>query len=360
LNIIKGYSSLLQSSNEPNPVSTEAVQVIDEMVERGAATVRQLLALARQSELRFEKVDLNDALKKLQTLLTGTFPKNIEIVVQADSKRLQVMVDPNQLHQVLLNISLNARDAMADGGTLRFATEIISGTELRKIFQHAADKPYGCIIVADTGTGIETAVKHRVFEPFFTTKGQGQGSGLGLAVAYGIVANHGGFIDVMSEPGQGAKFCIYLPSVDDSDAVVAPNSITAPGDLRNAPTQGQCVLFVDDEKRQLKVMRRVLEAAGLRVLVAADGVEAVEQFAKHKDEITAVVLDVGLPKMSGWEAFQKMKIIDPTLKPILASGHMSAEIEAAMLKGELRAVLMKPYEVKEIVEAVCAVTRVVQ
>ncbi len=360
LNIIKGYSSLLQSSDEPNPQSAEAIQVIDEMVERGAATVRQLLALAKQSELRLEKVDLNDALHKLQTLLTGTFPKNIEITVAADSQRLQVMVDPNQLHQVLLNISLNARDAMPDGGTLGFATEIISGTELRKIFQQAANKTYGCIIVADTGSGIESAVKHRVFEPFFTTKGQGQGSGLGLAVAYGIVANHDGFIDVMSEPGQGATFRIYLPCADDSAGVVAPDSITPPVDLRNPVTAGQCVLFVDDEKRQLAVMRRFLEAAGFRVLVATDGVEAVEQFAKHKDEITAVVLDVGLPKMSGWEAFQKMKTLDPTLRPILASGHISPEIESAMLKGELTAVLMKPYQLKEILEAVCAVARIGQ
>ncbi|MGH7784603.1 MAG: response regulator, partial [Candidatus Binatia bacterium] len=204
-------------------------------------------------------------------------------------------------------------------------------------------------------SGMDEAVKQRIFEPFFTTKGQGQGSGLGLAVAYGIVANHGGFIEVISKPGHGATFRIYLPRAENSHATIEPYPSYRPEDADKVAIVGQLVLFVDDEKRQLKLMRGFLESAGFRVLVAADGVEAVETFLKHKDEIAAVVLDVGLPKMNGWDAFQKMKTVDPTVKPILASGYISPEIESAMGKGELSAVLMKPYDLKDIMEAIRAV-----
>jgi CheY-like chemotaxis protein len=199
---------------------------------------------------------------------------------------------------------------------------------------------------------MDDGVKSRIFEPFFTTKGQGQGTGLGLSVAYGIVTNHGGFIDVTSDPGHGTTFRIYLPLLDGEDEVAGLKLPFGSQVLPRAAVDGQVVLFVEDEIRQLELMRKNLEKAGYRVLVATDGIEAVETFLRHKDEISVVVLDLGLPKLNGWEAFQKMRKADPMLKPILASGYISQEMESAMAEGKLSALLMKPYGPNEILEQI--------
>ena len=200
---------------------------------------------------------------------------------------------------------------------------------------------------------MDETVKHRIFEPFFTTKAHGQGSGLGLAVAYGIVANHGGFIEVISQPERGATFRIYLP-LTETPPVKYTAKLTSSEPPGNIPVQGQLILFVDDEKNQVKLMRSYLESAGYRVLAAFDGPDAVEIFLSHKDEIAAVILDLGLPKMNGWDVLKQMKIADPTVRPILASGYVSPEVESALGSGELSAVIMKPYKLEEIKNAIIA------
>ena len=352
LNIIKGYASLLRDHGPGNPELTEDLNVIDEAIERGASTVRQLLAVAKESAVRFEQVDLNDALQKLKALLSGTLPRTINIGLDLDPGLASVLADPNQINQVLLNICVNARDAMPEGGELLLKTGMIAGAELRAHFQNVKEKPYAYITVKDAGLGMDEATKSRIFEPFFTTKEQGQGTGLGLSVAYGIVTNHAGFIDVTSEPGYGTTFRIYLPLADNQTNLVGLDRPRGRQELGSIAVQGHVVLFVEDEIRQLELMRRTLEKAGYRVLVATDGVEAVETFLRHKDEISVVVLDLGLPKLNGWEALKKMRKTDPTLKPILASGYISHDMEIAMDQGELSALLMKPYQPNEIIEQV--------
>ncbi len=352
LNIIKGYASLLRDHGSTDEDLTESLNVIDEAIERGASTVRQLLAVAKESAVRFEQVDLNDVLQKLKALLSGTLPRTIDIGLDLDPGLAPVLADPNQINQVLLNICVNARDAMAEGGELLLKTGTIPGTELRAHFRNAKEKTYACTTVKDTGVGMDEVVKSRIFEPFFTTKEQGQGTGLGLSGAYGIITNHGGFIDVASEPGRGTTFRIYLPLADNQTNLVGLDRPRGRQELGSITVQGHVVLFVEDEIRQLELMRRTLEKAGYRVLVATDGVEAVETFLRHKDEISVVVLDLGLPKLSGWEALQKMRKADPTLKPILASGYISRDMESAMAQGELSALLMKPYQPNEIIEKV--------
>jgi PAS domain S-box-containing protein len=359
LNIIKGYASLLRNEGPGNGDLTESLDVIDEAIERGASTVRQLLAVAKESAVRFEQVALNDALQQLKVLLSGTLPRTIDIDLDLDSGLASVLADPNQINQVLLNICVNARDAMPEGGQLLLKTETILGAELRGHFQNAKEKTYACITVKDSGFGMDEATKSRIFEPFFTTKEQGQGTGLGLSVAYGSITNHGGFIDVTSEPGRGTTFRIYLPFADNQTSVVGLDRPRSRQELGSIAVHGHVVLFVEDEIRQLELMRRSLEKAGYRVLVAMDGVEAVETFLRHKDEISVVVLDLGLPKLNGWEVLKKMRKAAPTLKPILASGYISHEMESALAEGELSALLMKPYQPNEIIEKVSlAVLRV--
>jgi PAS domain S-box-containing protein len=352
LNIIKGYASLLRHHGSDDAERTESLNVIDEALERGASTVRQLLAVAKVSAVRFEQVDLNNALQQLKALLSGTLPRTIDIGLDLDPGVASVLADPNQINQVLLNICVNARDAMPEGGELLLKTGTIAGAELQAHFQNVKEKTYAYITVKDAGLGMDEATKSRIFEPFFTTKEQGQGTGLGLSVAYGIVTNHAGFIDVTSEPGYGTTFRIYLPLADNQTDLVGLDRPRGRQELGSIAVQGHVVLFVEDEIRQLELMRRTLEKAGYRVLVATDGVEAVETFLRHKDEISVVVLDLGLPKLNGWEALKKMRKADPTLKPILASGYISHDMESAMDQGELSALLMKPYQPDEIIEQV--------
>jgi two-component system, cell cycle sensor histidine kinase and response regulator CckA len=220
LNIIQGYAStIMRHPADPERV-IEDVQVIRETVENGAALAQQLLTIARKTEVKFELTDINALLQRLTKLLTGTFPERLMISLELDPEVPNVKVDANQINQSLLNLCVNARDAMPDGGNLLLRTRIISGAELGRGFHEAKAERYVWISVADTGLGMTEEIKSRVFEPFFTTKEPGQGTGLGLSVVYGIVSNQNGFVDVTSEPGRGSTFHIYLPIPKDQAALV--------------------------------------------------------------------------------------------------------------------------------------------
>ncbi len=352
LHIIKGYASLLSLERSGDHELAHCLKIVEAAVDRGAATVQQLLTVARQSERRFASVDLNALLEGLKGQLAKSFPPTIEITLQPDADLYPVLADPNQIHQALLNICLNARDAMPEGGKLVICTGKIFGAKLYDRFADAKERPYAFITVSDTGTGMDEATKSRIFEPFFTTKEVGRGAGLGLSVAYGTVSDHGGFLDVSSEPGRGTTLHVYLPHVERRHGSLEDRRPRGARLFPNPRGAGQTVLFVEDEIGQVELMRRSLEAAGYRVLTATDGLEAVEQFSQHKDEIAAVVLDIGLPVLNGWEALQKMKEIDPTLKPIIASGNVPPQVDALVANGELSTVLRKPYGLNDILEKI--------
>jgi PAS domain S-box-containing protein len=346
LNVILGYTTLLEQS-AANPIQVFAgVEVIKETVTRGSSLVRQLLAVARKSEVQFERVEINTLLQGLQALLQETFPKTIGVSLRLEPGVPTLTADPNQIHQAMLNLCLNSRDAMPEGGELLLKTGAISGMELRRRFQEARQAQYVRISVTDTGNGIDKTIKNRVFEPFFTTKSQGQGSGLGLSVVYGIVTNHGGFIDVASERGLGTTFDLYLPVPSDVAFVATPDG-SEERTTEPSAGKGATILFVEDETHQLNLMQKHLEAAGHRVLTAKDGSDAVQTYIQHKQEIDLVVMDLGLPKLNGWEAYKMMKEADPNVRVIFATGFISPEIEAHLNTGELSAVMTKPYTPSE-------------
>jgi PAS domain S-box-containing protein len=352
LNIIRGHASFMGELRSGDQELHRALTIIDEMIDRGTAIVQQLLAIARRSEAKLEKVNLNDLVNRLKPLLSETFPKTIDIGLRLDPSLAPVTADPNQLDQVLLNISLNARDAMPEGGRLLITTGTVSGAELRARFQEVKADYYALVSVVDTGNGMSEAVKSRIFEPFFSTKHQGQGTGLGLSVAYGIVANHGGFIDVTSRLNEGSTFNIYLPIGETKRG--RRHREEEFSDTAQKQTE-QTILFVEDEVRQLELMQKFLERNGYRVLTAINGLEAVEIHHQYKDEISVVVLDLGLPGLTGWEAFQRMRQANPNLKGVLATGYIAPEIASAAAQGELSAVIMKPYQLSEILEVVSSV-----
>jgi PAS domain S-box-containing protein len=352
LNIISGYANVLLQNTNNTDKNSQHLEVIIETVDRGVSLVRQLLAMARKADTKFEQVTVSEVLQKLQAIINDTFPKQIEVTWDLEADLPAIMADHHQIHQAVFNLCLNARDAMPDGGKLIVSTGIVAGAELRKISQEAKEDLYCCITVKDTGVGMNMSTKSRIFEPFFTTKRQGEGTGLGLAVVYGIVGKHGGVIDVESEPDRGASFRLFLP-VPRYQAERSDSPAQEPRKkIANFAGDGEMILFVDDEVHQLRLMQLHLQRAGYKVLTAADGAEAVEMHRRHKDEIAAVVLDFGLPKLNGWEAFRKMKEIDPAVKAIFATGFIASQLETELAKQELSGVIMKPYQLDEVLEKI--------
>ena len=350
LNIILGYAAAISGEKDVSRIA-ENVKVIRDTVERGANVVQQLLAIGRKASITFEPVDLNRLLENHSVLLQGSFPKTIAIRLRLDPELPMTAGDVNRLNQAVLNLCVNARDAMSGAGTIELTTGRISGDALRARFAEAIERNYVWISVSDTGPGIDHAMLERIFEPFFTTKPQGEGSGLGLAVVYGIIRDHYGFIDVESPRGRGATFRIFLPEAHDLGAAApaaAKNAPPVPTPLRRGT-----VLLADDEESQLRVMDRFLRNVGYDVLSARDGPEALEIYRRHHDAIIVAVLDFGLPKVSGWETYRAMRAIDPCIRVLFASGYVAPELKDVADDGSVD-IVKKPYAPEELIAKIDA------
>jgi PAS domain S-box-containing protein len=351
LNVISAYTTAIAESPLDANSVVNNVEVIQETIQRGASLIRQLLAMTRKTEMKFERVQVNDILRKLETLLKETFPRTIEISCELASDIPPLLADPNQMHQALLNLCLNARDAMPTGGRLSIKTSVRRGTDLRQVLPDA-QTDYVAITATDTGTGMEDATKERIFEPFFTTKQQGEGSGLGLSVVYGMVTNHKGLIDVESQPGRGTTVRICLPVPENQAAVVIPDQRGSGRPRRNFSGDGEMILFAEDEIRLLHLMQKVLQANGYRVLPAEDGAKALELYQQYKENIALVILDLGLPRLNGWEAYRKMQEINPRVKAVFATGYMTPELASQLTQFKNNSVILKPYQMDDVLEKI--------
>jgi signal transduction histidine kinase/ActR/RegA family two-component response regulator len=350
LAIILGYTNKMESSGLKQNEIPGAIKVIKEAVERGAALVQQLLTSARQTEARFSSVDLNALVRELERMLQATFPKTIIFNLELSSDLPPITADKSQIHQVLLNLCVNARDAMPKGGTLTIATSITPGPDLTEMFSGVTAENYACIRVRDTGSGMTRQVKSHIFEPFFSTKERGKGTGLGLSVVYGVVNNHRGFVQVESEPAAGTCFIIYLP-------VKHLAAEQTGGDRTGDPRQNipQTILLVEDEEMLRELGITILESEGFRVIAAKDGLEAVALFESHSDEIGLVVCDLGLPRLGGREAFLKMKEIRPGVRAIVASGYLEPTTRSEMLKAGVIDTIQKPYDFHDLLAKIRSV-----
>jgi signal transduction histidine kinase/ActR/RegA family two-component response regulator len=343
LNVIQAYTTLIMSHPaDPNHVVEDA-EVINATVAEGVALVRQLLEVGRKRETKLDLADINDLLQRTIKLLTPMFPATIVIAADLDRRVPRIMMDTGLMNRAVLNLCINARDAMPGGGNIFFRTRTTTGAALRRRFPEASAKHYVSIGVADTGIGMDADVRSRAFESYFTTKKPGQGTGLGLSIVHDIVARHGGFTEAASNPGRGSNFHIYLPVPENSTRVDVVGPCLAPSKVRDRLPQRETILYAEDDARLSGLMQRLLEKEGFKVLVASDGAEAVEVHSRHTEQIGLALLDLRLAKLNGWEAFQRMKRINPKLKGILASGYVSPEVESRLAKGELNGVLQKPY-----------------
>ena len=314
-------------------------------VKRGANLVKQILTFARGAEGDRGMVQVKHLITEIYQIAKETFPKNIEIETDLPRNLWTVNGDATQLHQVLMNLAVNARDAMANGGTLKIAAENFAiDRDYARTHLDAQEGDYILITVSDTGAGIPADIKERVFEPFFTTKEIGHGTGLGLATVLGIVKGHGGFLDVYSEVGQGSQFRVFLPASEVIE--------TAPEKIEDLPSgHGELILVVDDEASIRDSSKTILETYNYRVLTARDGIDAIAIYSQHQDEIDLVLMDIMMPSMDGKVAIRTLQKINPQVKIIAVSGLVTREISSE-LDDSCLTFLAKPYSTEALLKII--------
>jgi signal transduction histidine kinase/ActR/RegA family two-component response regulator len=356
LNIIQGYAFILRGHCEQNEEMEQSLVAINDTVQRGSALVHQLLTLGRRSRgIGLKPVDINILVERLIVLIRQTFPKTIELDHILETDIPPIAGDKNQIEQALLNLCVNARDAMANRGTLMFKTHSVTGAMLQHLGEDL-EGPYVCIEVTDTGVGMDEKVRSRIFEPFFTSKKKGQGTGLGLSVVYGIVKNHDGFIDVDSKPMAGTSFRLYFPA-QAADAAVHEPITKVDAQPAVASNSSATVLIVEDEEMMLHALGKILGEQGYKVLKASDGEMALETYQRHKDTIDVVLLDLGLPKMSGRDVLLRMKNKNPDVKVVIASGHFEDELNSDIDQAGVKHLLRKPYMPDEVIKILQSLTK---
>jgi two-component system, cell cycle sensor histidine kinase and response regulator CckA len=326
LTVIKGYSSLLSESLADDLVRKREVEQIEHAADRAAALTRQLLAFSRRQIFRLTPVNLNQTVQAVSRMLERLLGEDILVVQELAPDLGKIQADPSQIDQVIMNLAVNARDAMPRGGKLTFATRNVSATEFGdEEHLHITPGPYVLLRVTDTGVGMEPATRRRIFEPFFTTK-ESKGTGLGLSTVYGIVKQSGGHIWVESEVGIGTTFSLLLPRINKSgdDPVSMPTARTS------EPVEGQTILLVEDESSLRQFAEHVLARAGFKVLTAKSGEHALEVFTKHTARIHLLLTDLVMPGINGHDLAELLRQRQPSLSVVYMTGYTQ---EAIVLKG---------------------------
>jgi two-component system cell cycle sensor histidine kinase/response regulator CckA len=338
LSVILSYSEMLVS-DLPDGTSMRAdLEEIQKAGTRAADLTRQLLAFSRRQVLAPKLLDLDAVLAGMQKMLARVLGEDVELRIVKGSDLGKIKVDPGQMEQVVMNLVVNARDAMPRGGTLTIETS--SRTFERKTDSSRLDLPSGRYVVMtvkDTGTGMDKATQSRIFEPFFTTKEQGKGTGLGLSTVFGIVSQSGGAVSVISEPGQGTMFEVYLPEV----VIVGVDAGAGPAG-RTAPGGSETILLVEDEAQVRALARSILKSAGYHVLEAGDGVEALEVCTRFSGKIDLVLTDVVMPRMSGRELVEKLSSVRSDVKVLFMSGYTDDTVVRHGVQDDGLVFLQKP------------------
>ena len=348
LMVIKGHTELLLNVLSPGDQITRKIQQIDHSADRAAALTRQLLAFSRMQVLQPQAMNLNSVVEEMGKLLPRLIGEDVELVIRAAGDLGTIRADASQMEQVIMNLAVNARDAMPNGGKLLIET---SNVELQESGQssHPLMKAgrYIQLVVSDTGTGMDAVTQAHIFEPFFTTKGKGKGTGLGLATVYGIIKQSGGFIWVYSELGKGTSFKIYLPHVDQAEPSSAPLRITT----TEVPTGTETVLLAEDEQDVREIAKQFLESGGYQVIEAKDGNDAMQIAGQYPRDIHLLVTDMVMPGMTGQDLAVRLQHARPGLCVVFMSGYSEhAATELANADPSVR-LLSKPFSRAAILRA---------
>jgi len=341
----------LLREDSKSPEVARLADMVTHSVERGGALIRQILAFARGAEGDKNPLQAGLIIKDVARLLSETLPRSIEMKIRVAPELWLVRADATQLSQVLMNLCVNARDAMPAGGQLLIQAanvDVDAASAARK--PGTQPGPYIVVTVEDTGTGMPPEIVDRIFDPFFTTKALGKGTGLGLSMVLGIVKNHGGFISVVSEPGRGTAFQLYFPAVFDA--------VPAPSETRRKPPRpghGETLLVIDDEKDIGSLMRSYLGYYGYQAIVARGGQEALDLYRRHRTDIRAIISDMMMPGMQGSELVGALREINPEAKIILMSGMVGQDGQDKIAALGCAGFLQKPMKGEEVARAVEAV-----
>ncbi len=339
---ILGYSSLLLSKLPNEDTNRKYVELIERAGNRAAELTNRLLGFARRGKYEVKPVDVNQLIRGVVELLSASIDKKIKIKTELCGENPCAKGDLNQLEQVLMNLCVNARDAMPGGGELSICSEV-AHLDKKFVSKHLGATPgdYVRLSISDTGMGIDEETMAKIFDPFFTTKEQGRGTGLGLAMVYGVVKNHGGYISCHSRLGKGTTFEVYLP--------LAQRALSQPRKGRVEPISGsESILVIDDEEILRNLMKDILEDLGYGVMLASDGREAVEIYRKQKKGIDLVIVDMMMPVMGGRETYQELRRINPEVKTLLASGYSQDSAAQQILDLGVKDFLHKPFSLEEI------------
>jgi CheY-like chemotaxis protein len=337
---VLGYTSLMLLDSDQQSTNHERLKSIEHLVESGADLTKQLLGFARGGKYEVKPTDINELVRRTSEIF-GRTKKEITIHRNYQRNLYTADVDRGQIEQVLLNLFVNAWQAMPGGGDLYIETSNIILDETYTSLHSVQSGNFVKISVTDTGTGMDQAIQRRIFEPFFTTKGMGLGTGLGLASAYGIIKNHGGIINVYSEVGKGTTFTMYLPS--SAREVIEENIIHGEAKKRTGT-----VLIVDDQDMILTVAKDMLKALGYQVYTAQGGKEALTIYNEKKIEIDIVILDMIMPSMSGGETFDKLRAINPHVKVVLSSGYSINGQASEIMQRGCNGFIQKPFNIQEL------------
>jgi two-component system cell cycle sensor histidine kinase/response regulator CckA len=358
LSAIMMANDFLLNAHKPTDPSFQDIMQIKQNATRAATLVRQLLAFSRRQTLRPQVLDLGDALSDLTMLLRRLIGEKVKFDLVHGRDLWPVKVDVSQFEQVIVNLAVNARDAMPDGGKLTVRTANVSAEESTHLaYKGMPAAEYVRIDVTDTGTGISPEIVDKIFEPFFSTKEVGKGTGLGLSTVYGIVKQTGGFVYVDSEPGQGTSFRIFLPRHHPEQEEALPEAAAAKdGSVEARPradlTGQGTILLVEDEEGLRSLNARGLRSRGYSVIEASNGVEALEALEEKESSVDLVVSDVVMPEMDGPTLLKTMRVKNPDLKIIFVSGYAEDAFEKSLPENQQFAFLPKPFTLSQLVAAV--------
>ncbi|MFH0958076.1 MAG: ATP-binding protein, partial [Pseudomonadota bacterium] len=349
LQIILGYTELLIHRDQINDATKKDLARIMTAAENGADLVHMLMTFSRKTASKLMPTDLNQRIDRIRTLLSRTIPKMIEIKLVLNDRLSMINADPAQLDQILMNLAVNARDAMPDGGRLVLETDnVILDEEYCRGQIDVNPGDYVLLKVSDTGFGIDKDSLEHIFEPFFTTKGLGKGTGLGLAMVFGILKQHCGHIKCYSQPGVGTTFKLYFPSLGWDTVHASTKKVHGLEMLGGRET----VLLVDDDRNIRDLCEEILVEYGYNLITASDGLEALETYSANRDRIDVVILDVIMPRMDGMQCLNELLRIDPGVRVIMASGcsiqGQIQESSMALIKGTV----LKPYKAFQLLQTI--------
>lgn len=344
---ISGYNQLLMMKKDEFDPEWKYLSNIDRLNQRATHLIKQLLIFSRKVGVQLQAIDLNEEVRECYNLLKEVIPRMISLNLDMDAHLSKIKGDPAQIGQVLMNLSLNARDAMPEGGVLQIKTEnVLIEEKAAKQGVELSPGRYVLLRMSDNGHGMNQETLAHIFEPFYSTKGASQGTGLGLAVVYGIIKGHDGYIFCESEPEKGTTFSIYIPVLLESDQ---EEGVTDTGATRKKSTVGrELILMVDDEESLLETAKAFLEQSGYRALTAENGEKAIEIFQNEKSNISLIILDLQMPGMGGLKCLEAMIEIDPDVKVIISSGYISSSKQQEALKKGAIGFIQKPYRYNDI------------